>query len=85
MIIFELNLQKVGWLVVSVYKPPAQDATYFLNWLSQIIDFYSITYEKKIMIDFNLNPDNKSMRELVELYNLIDLIKTSTCFKGIVY
>ena len=85
MIIFELNLQKVEWLVVSVYKPPLQDATYFLNWLSQIIDFYSITYEKKIMTDFNLNPDNKSMRELVELYNLIDLIKTSTCFKGIVY
>ena len=26
-IIFELNLRKEKWLVVSVYKPPAQDAT----------------------------------------------------------
>ena len=43
-IIFELNLRKERLLVVSVYKPPAQDTTYFLNWLSQIIDFYSITY-----------------------------------------
>ena len=54
-IIFELNLRKEKWLVASVYKPPAQDATYFLNWLSQIIDFYSVMYEKQIIIgDFNL-------------------------------
>ena len=38
-IIFKLNLRKEKWLVVSVYKPPAQDATYFLDRLSQIIDF----------------------------------------------
>ena len=81
-IIFELNLRKEQWLVVSVYKPAAQDATYFLNRLSQIIDFYSITYEKQVIIgDFNLTPDNKSMREFVDLYNLINLFKTTTCFK----
>ena len=45
-IIFELNLRKEKWLLVSVYKSPAQNKTYFINWLSQIIDFYSITYEK---------------------------------------
>ena len=67
-IIFELNLRKEQQLVVSVYKPPAQDATYFLNWLSQIIDFYSIKYEKQVIIwYFNLTPDNKSMREFVDL------------------
>ena len=53
-ITFELYLRKVKWLVVSVYKSPAQDATYFLSWISQIIDFYSITYEKHVIIgDFN--------------------------------
>ena len=53
-IIFELNLRKEQWLVVSVYKPPAQDETYFLNWLPQIIAIYSITYEKQVKIgDFN--------------------------------
>ena len=82
-IIFELNLQKGKWLMVSVYKPRALDATYFLNWLSQIIDFYSIMYEKQVIIgDFNAAADNKSMREFVGLYNLINLIKTTTCFKG---
>ena len=65
---FELNLRKEKWLVISVYKPPAQDVTYFVNWLSQINNFYSITYEKQVIIgDFNLTPDNKSMRELVDL------------------
>ena len=73
---FELNLQKEKWLVVSVYKPPAQDAAYFLNWLSQVIDFYSITYEKQVITgDFNLIPDNKNMMEFVDLYNWISLIK----------
>ena len=30
-ILFELNLPKEKWLVVSVYKTPGQNATYFLN------------------------------------------------------
>ena len=67
-IIFELNLLKEKWLVVSIYKPSAQDATFFLNWLSQIIAFYSITYKRHVVIgDFNLTLDNKSMREFVDL------------------
>ena len=41
-IIFDLNLRREKWLVV--YKPPPQDATYFLNWLYQIIYFHSIRY-----------------------------------------
>ena len=73
-ITFELNLRKEKRLVVSVDKPPAQDVTYFLNWLSQIIDFYSITHEKQVRTDFNLTPDNKSMREFVDVNNLITLI-----------
>ena len=50
MIIFELNLRKEQWLVVSVYKPPAEDTTYFLNWLSQIVDFHGIRYGKQVII-----------------------------------
>ena len=53
-IIFELNLRKEQWLVVSVYKPPAQDATYFLNWLSQIIDIHSIIYGKQVIIQLQI-------------------------------
>ena len=48
--IFELNLPNEQWLLVSVYKPPAQDATYFVDWLSQIIDFHSIMYREQVII-----------------------------------
>ena len=64
-IIFVVNFGKEKWIALSVYKPPAQDATYFFNWLSQIIDFYNVTKEKQvIMEDFNLTPDNKTRRDL---------------------
>ena len=48
--IFEWNLPNEQWLLVSVYKRPAQDATYFLDWLSQIIDFHSIMYGEQVII-----------------------------------
>ena len=68
--------------MVLVYKPQAQNATYFLNWLSQIIEFYSITYNKQVMIgNFNLTLNSKRMEEFMDLHSLINLIKTTTCFK----
>ena len=83
MIIFGLNSRRENWLVVSVYKPPTQNATSFLNCLPQIINFYSITYEKQVIIgDFNVTPDNRSMRVFEDLCNLINLVKTTTRFKG---
>ena len=64
--------------MVPVYKPPVQYRTYFNYWLSQIIDFYSITYEKQVVIgDFNLTPGSKSLREFMDLYNLINLMKAT--------
>ena len=75
--------------MVSVYKPPAQDAVYFLTGYSYLLTYnntYSITYEKQVIVgDFNLTPDNKSMREFVNLHNLINLIETTTCFTGAGY
>lgn len=69
--------------MVSVYKPSAQNATYFLNWLSHIIEFFSITLEKQMIIgNFSLILENKSMKKFMDLYNLINLIKTAKCFKG---
>ena len=68
--------------MVLVYKPQAQNATYFLNWLSQIIEFYSITYNKQVMIgNFNLTLNSKRMGEFMDLHSLINFIKTTACFK----
>ena len=31
---FELNLRKEKWLVVAIYRPPKQNCSYFLDWLT---------------------------------------------------
>ena len=38
---FEINLRKEKWLFVTIYKPPSQSNLYFLDLLSDLLDFYS--------------------------------------------
>ena len=56
------------WLVVSVYKSSAQNITYFF-----------FTGCLKLLI---LTSDNKGVTKFMDLYNLIKLIKATTCVKG---
>ena len=42
---FEINLRKVKWLVISIYRPTSQNSEYFLNNLTKMIDFFADTYE----------------------------------------
>ena len=44
---FELNLRKEKWLFVCIYKPPLQSNNYFLDTLSDLLDFYSGIYITK--------------------------------------
>ena len=37
----ELNLKKAKWLLLSIYRNPKQDLNYFLNYLAEVILFYS--------------------------------------------
>ena len=51
----ELNLHKQKWLVIIIYKPPQQDANYFLHQLTEGLDFYYNLYDKIFLVgDFNL-------------------------------
>ena len=53
---FELKLHKEKWLVVSSYRPPKQNLSYFLEHLSNLLDFYN-TYDRCIITgDFNSEP-----------------------------
>ena len=36
----EINLRKRKWLHVAIYRPPSQNLAYFLNKLSDLLDFY---------------------------------------------
>ena len=59
---FELNLRKGKWLFVSIYKPPLQSNSHFLDTLNDLLDFYSGIYDNKVVFrDFNLEPTNSVM------------------------
>lgn len=57
--------------------------TYFLNHLSRVTDFYSRNYERIIIMgDFNLEPTDEPIDTFCSSYNLKNLVKGKTCFKG---
>ena len=54
---FEINLRREKWFFLRIYKPPSQNCKYFPGSLHDIIDFYSGTYDKHIVLDsFNKHP-----------------------------
>ena len=84
-IVFEINLRKEKQLFVTIYKPPSLNRQYFLDTLSDLLDFYSNHYDNKVILgDFNLKPTDPLMMTLNE-HDLTNLIKNNTCFRGEVH
>ena len=82
-IVFEINLRKEKWLFVGIYKPPSLKSQYFLDTLSDLLDFYSNHYDNKVILgDFNLKPAYPLMMTFLNEHDLINLIKNNICFKG---
>ena len=83
-ILFELNLRKETWLVISIIRPSSQDSEFLLNSLAIIlVDDFTKTYDKYlIMGDFNLERHDKRLGYFLNNNNLVNLVKTNTCFKG---
>ena len=70
-------------MLVCIYRPPKQDSQYFLENLSLIIDHYSSIYDNHIILgDFNMEPKNPKLASFMNSFNLYNLIKSNTCFKG---
>ena len=54
---FELDLRKEKWLAISIYRPPLDSLSRFLESLTGIIDFFSSAYDNFIiMCNFNGQP-----------------------------
>ena len=82
-IAFELNLRKEKWRVISIYWPPSQDSEFFSNLLTVILDHFTKAYDNYlIMGDFNLELLDKRLGYFLNSNNLVNLVKTNTCFKG---
>ena len=79
----EINLRKQKWVVVGIYRPPNINVTYFLEHLSRVIDCYYKKYERVIIMgDFNIEPSEESLDSFCNSFNLYNLVKDKTCFKG---
>ena len=81
-VLFNINLRKEKWLLVSIYKPSSLSSQYFLDKLSDLLDFYSNHYNSVICGDFNLKPTDPLMITFLNKQDLINLIKNNTCLKG---
>ena len=78
----ELNLRKSKWLLLNVYKPPKQKATYFFERLTECIIFFS-TYDSIIVIgDMNLELDSFEMSNFIQYHSLYNHMKEKTCWKS---
>ena len=79
----ELNLKKQKWVLIGLYRPPNMNERYFLDHLSRVIDYYSTKYDRiVIMGDFNSEPSDEPIETFCGSYNLHNLVKEETCFKG---
>ena len=79
----EINVKKQKWIVIGIYNPPNMNDNYFLDHRSKTVDFYSTKYDRiAIMGDFNLEPFTELIETLCNSYDLVNLVKEPTCFKG---
>ena len=80
----DLNVANKKNVIFSIYRPGKQNINYFLNSLSEGLDFYSKYYENICILgDFNATPSNPHLTLLLENQNLKSMIKNTTCFKSL--
>ena len=79
----ELNLRKQKWIIIGIYRPPKMNEKYFYDQLSRVVDLYSKTYDRVVIMgDFNSEPNEDYIDTFSSSYNLYNLVKEKTCFKG---
>ena len=79
----EINLRKQKWLLFNIYRPPKQDPKFFIQQLSEGLDFYMRNYDNIIIDgDFNLTPDSPVLDEFIEVNSFYNHMKEKTCWKS---
>ena len=65
------------------YNPHKSNIANHLKNICKTLDKLSTTYENLILLgDFNAEPEEESIAEFLNLYNLKNLVKQNTCFKN---
>ena len=80
----ELNLRKKKWVIFVGYNPKKQRIFHFLENIGTSLDKFIETFDNLLLIgDFNSEMEEEDTKEFCETYNLVNLIKDSTCFKSV--
>ena len=80
-VLVEITLKKSKWLVISIYRPPSQKLDYFLQNLSQIVDFYN--YKNCVIVgDFNADPNSPLLCSFMDEMCLHNHVNFKTCYKS---
>ena len=76
-------MRKKRWLFIGIYKQSSRNSQYFLNILADLLDFYLMQYDNKLVLEaFNLKLNNPILLDFLNDYDFTNLIKRNICFKG---
>ena len=65
-IVVEINVGKTKWLLFGGYRPPRQQAEYFLKHVNYALDTYRQTFDKFLLArDFNIEETDPIMSEFL--------------------
>ena len=82
-IFVEIDLRKKKWLLCFSYNPHKSNIANHLKNIWKTLDKFSAPYDNLILLgDFNVEPEEESIAEFLNLYNLRNLVKQNTCFKN---
>ena len=77
----EINLRKTKWLLFDGYRPPQQQAEYFLKHVIYAIDTYRQTFHKFLLArDFNLEETDPIMSKFLFNNNSKNLVQQKDLF-----
>jgi len=78
----ELRLKSHKWLIIFIYRHKDQKLEFFLQHMSNLLNFYS-NFERCILMgDFNCEPSNPHLDNFLKENSLYCHTKTKTCFKS---
>ena len=81
--VIEINLHKIKWLLIGIYRPPSQSEKFFFEEISKNMEHYFTNYENFLVVgDFNLGEENSILKDFMNSWNLENVLKKPTCFKS---
>ena len=76
-----INLRKKMWLLSCSYKPNKKNIVNHVKNITTGLDQFSVAYDNLILGNFNVKPEKESMLDVLNIYNLKNLVKQKTCYK----